>query len=188
MNTFQGGAIYWSPSTGAHVVYGAIGAKYNSLGGPASSLGRPTSDEAGIPGGRVSYFQHGKIVWTPGGGAYVVYAVTQMTMDTGYITFDNGVPVGGWANLAVYADGSYHFTGSFHDSGATSYNDSLVVGLVSTSSVLYTFTHTGHVRERLARRQLGRLGSETLPNGAIRAMGPLPVKKSPPSDLAESPR
>jgi uncharacterized protein with LGFP repeats len=69
MNTFQGGVIYWSPSTGAHVVYGGIGGKYNSLGGPLSFLGLPTSDEMSIPGGRVSYFQHGSIVWSPGGGA-----------------------------------------------------------------------------------------------------------------------
>ena len=70
MNTFQGGAIYWSPGTGAHVVYGGIGALYNSLGGPSSFLGLPTTDELGMPGGRVSYFQYGWIAWTPGGGAY----------------------------------------------------------------------------------------------------------------------
>ena len=70
MNTLQGGAIYWSPGTGANVVYGGIGAKYNSLGGPSSFLGLPTTDELGMPGGRVSYFQHGWIAWTPGGGAY----------------------------------------------------------------------------------------------------------------------
>ena len=77
MNTFQGGAIYWSLATGAHVVYGAIGGLYNSLGGPASFLGLPISDELGIPGGRVSYFQDiGRaIVWTPSRGAYVVYTV-----------------------------------------------------------------------------------------------------------------
>ena len=73
MNTFQYGVIYWSPSTGAHVVYGAIGGLYyNSLGGPTSFLGLPISDELGIPGGRVSYFQHGEILWTPQGGAYAV--------------------------------------------------------------------------------------------------------------------
>jgi uncharacterized protein with LGFP repeats len=73
MNTFQGGTIYWSPSTGAHVVYGAIAAKYNSIGGPTSLLGLPTTDELNLTGasGRVSIFQFGRIVWTPAGGAVV---------------------------------------------------------------------------------------------------------------------
>ena len=66
-------------------------------------------------------------------------------LNTGSITFDNGVPVGGWAQLTVYADGSYNFTGHFHDSGLPNYNDSLVFGLVSTSGTLYTFVHTGHM-------------------------------------------
>src|SRR5271166_6375320 len=70
MNTFQGGAIYWSPTTGAHVVYGAIFALYKSLGGPTSFLGLPTSDEEGIPGGRISFFQNGWIQWSPEGGAF----------------------------------------------------------------------------------------------------------------------
>jgi uncharacterized protein with LGFP repeats len=64
MNTFQGGTIYWSSATGAHVVYGGIGAKYESIGGPASFLGLPTSDELQYgPHGRISYFQHGRIVF-----------------------------------------------------------------------------------------------------------------------------
>jgi uncharacterized protein with LGFP repeats len=75
MNTFQGGAIYWSPWTDAHVVYGVIGGLYNSMGGPRSFLGLPISDEEGIPNGRVSYFQNGEIFWTPSGGAYAVPAV-----------------------------------------------------------------------------------------------------------------
>ena len=70
MNTFQGGAIYWSPTTGAHVVYGAIFALYKSLRGPTSFLGLPTSDEEGIPGGRISFFQNGWIQWSPEGGAF----------------------------------------------------------------------------------------------------------------------
>ena len=76
MNTFQGGAIYWSPSTGAHVVYGGIGAKYNSLGGPAG-YGLPTSDEAnlaGVPGVRVTRFQNGaSLYWSAATGAHAVY-------------------------------------------------------------------------------------------------------------------
>jgi uncharacterized protein with LGFP repeats len=145
MNTFQGGTIYWSPSTGAHVVYGGIGALYNSLGGPTSYLGLPTSDEQGLPASRFTYFQNGKIVWTPQGGANAIPATTQMTFGSD-ITLGGGVPVGGWANLTVSADGSYHFTGHLHDSGFASYNDSVMVGLVSPSGILYTIPpHTGHM-------------------------------------------
>jgi hypothetical protein len=71
MNTFQGGTVYWSggpTGTGAHVVYGAIGAKYASLGGPAA-YGLPTSDEAdvrGVPGARMNTFERGgAIYWSP---------------------------------------------------------------------------------------------------------------------------
>jgi hypothetical protein len=145
-NTFQYGTIYWSPGTGAHVVYGGIGAKYDSLGGPRSFLGLATSDELAMPGGRVSYFQHGKITWTPWGGAVVVPSVTMLgPYNTGNIVLSNGVPVGGWGQLTIYADGSYNFVGHFHDSGFFSYDDSLVFGIRGASGVLYTFTHTGHV-------------------------------------------
>jgi uncharacterized protein with LGFP repeats len=78
MNTFQGGAIYWSPATGAHVAYGAIGAYYNNLGGPTptSGIGLPISDEAdvpGMPGYRVTYFEDAvAIYWSPQTGAYLV--------------------------------------------------------------------------------------------------------------------
>jgi hypothetical protein len=84
MNTFQRGTIYWSAATGAHVVYGDIGAKYASLGGPTSYLGLPAYDEQGIPeGGRVTGFVNGKIWWTPLAGAYAVnqWRVV-MTLDT----------------------------------------------------------------------------------------------------------
>jgi hypothetical protein len=76
MNTFQGGAIYWSPATGAHVVYGAIGAKYNSLGG-AAVYGLPTTDEATVSDAswvRVTDFQNGgAIYWSAATGAHAVY-------------------------------------------------------------------------------------------------------------------
>ena len=69
--TFQGGVIDWSAATGAHVVYGAIGAKYNSLGGSTSFLGLPTTDEAttGSGNGRFNFFQNGIILWSPATGA-----------------------------------------------------------------------------------------------------------------------
>jgi hypothetical protein len=63
-NVFEGGSVYWSPSTGAHEVHGAIRDKYAELGWEAGELGYPTSDEQAVTGGRRSEFQHGAITWT----------------------------------------------------------------------------------------------------------------------------
>ena len=68
---FQGGSIYWHPSTGAHEVHGAIRGKWSSLGWERSFLGYPTSDEQSTEDatGRFSEFQHGSIYWSPATGA-----------------------------------------------------------------------------------------------------------------------
>jgi len=76
MNTFQGGTIYLLPDNSAHVLYGPIAAKYNSVGGPAG-YGLPISDEGnvpGVPGVRVDEFQNGRaIFWSEKTGAHLVY-------------------------------------------------------------------------------------------------------------------
>jgi len=62
------------------------------------------------------------------------------------INFDNGVPVGGWANLTIYPNGNYNFSGHFHDSGATSYNVGLVMAVRNpATNTVFTFSDTGHV-------------------------------------------
>lgn len=67
-------------------------------------------------------------------------------INTGYITFDGGVPVGGWSQLTLFPDGSYVFEGSFHDSGAPSYNDSFVFAIKdNVTNKVYTFSHSGHM-------------------------------------------
>jgi len=84
MKTYQGGVIYWSASTGAHVVYGAIGEEYAATVNATdangqnvqSVLGLPTSDEQdvpGVPGARVVHFSGGDIYWSQGTGAAAVY-------------------------------------------------------------------------------------------------------------------
>ena len=71
-NHFQNGSIYWTPTTGAWAVYGAIRNTWASLGWERSALGYPISDEHDLPGGgRVSNFQHGNICWTPSRGTWV---------------------------------------------------------------------------------------------------------------------
>jgi non-reducing end alpha-L-arabinofuranosidase len=56
-------SIYWTPSTGAQWVHGAIRDKWSSLGWERSQLGYPTSDEFAVSGGRQNTFQHGTITW-----------------------------------------------------------------------------------------------------------------------------
>lgn len=68
----NGSSIYWTGSTGAHVVYGGIRSKWESLGWENSQLGYPTSDEYDVAGGRRSNFQGGTITWDAATGATTV--------------------------------------------------------------------------------------------------------------------
>ena len=65
---FQKGRIYWSPSTGAHVVdQGDIGRKYVALGGSTSALGYPTSSKIKLSNSEyIQYFANGFIAWKNG--------------------------------------------------------------------------------------------------------------------------
>jgi uncharacterized protein with LGFP repeats len=68
-NHFQGGSIYWTPSTGAHEVHGAIRDLWASMGWETSFLGYPVTDEIGTGDSRSSRFQGGHIAWSPAQGA-----------------------------------------------------------------------------------------------------------------------
>ena len=63
--------------------------------------------------------------------------------NSGTITFDNGVPVGGWMTLALFEDGTYNFSGHFHDSGFPSYDVDAVWVIVSSSGKAFTFEVKG---------------------------------------------
>lgn len=87
-NDFDGGSIYWGPTTGAHVVYGAIRDRWLRLK-PLYDLGLPTTDEfdvVGYSGVRRSIFEAGTITWTPWSGARVTalnLPVNPHTMELG---------------------------------------------------------------------------------------------------------
>jgi stage II sporulation protein D len=70
---FEGGAVYWSPASGAHSIRGAIRDAWARQGWETGRLGYPTSDEYAVAGGRRSDFQGGSITWTPTGGAVLTY-------------------------------------------------------------------------------------------------------------------
>ncbi len=68
----QGGVIYWSARTGAHVVRGAILERWRSLGAQTGVLGYPTGDDVAVPGGFKTDFAGGSIYWSPATGARLV--------------------------------------------------------------------------------------------------------------------
>lgn len=60
---FQGGSVYWTPSTGAHEVRGALRDAWLARGGARGVLGYPVSDEYAVPSGRESDFTGGYLRW-----------------------------------------------------------------------------------------------------------------------------
>lgn len=85
---FSDGKVFFSPADGAHLIYGAVLDKYESLGGPADSdLGFPNSDTVA---GRVGPKSRGStfgasdkpaIFWTPENGAWAVRGAINAAWD-----------------------------------------------------------------------------------------------------------
>ncbi|MFP5218164.1 MAG: S8 family serine peptidase [Actinomycetes bacterium] len=71
-NHFERGSVYWTPTTGAHEVRGAIRQHWASSGWEAGPLGYPTTDEYAVYGGRATDFEHGRIRWDAATGAVTV--------------------------------------------------------------------------------------------------------------------
>jgi hypothetical protein len=69
----------------------------------------------------------------------------QLDFDWNPIVFGGGVPVGGYAHVTIRSDGTYSFTGHFHDSGALEYYMQLVWVVKDSKNIAYTFEHQGHV-------------------------------------------
>jgi len=83
--SFTNGTIFFSPSTGAHVVRGEILRAYLGAGGPTGRLGFPTGDEstsgagpAVTGGGLLTEFQNGTITWlNQGNGTFAATVTTR---------------------------------------------------------------------------------------------------------------
>jgi hypothetical protein len=110
-----GASIYWTPSTGAWSIHGAIRAKWASLGWEQSFMGYPTTDETGTPDG-VGRFNHfssqdgfgASIYWTPSTGAWSIHGAIRARWAfmgwerscLGYpVTDEFGIPNGRQSNL-----------------------------------------------------------------------------------------
>jgi hypothetical protein len=70
---FQGGAIIWSPASGARISIGSIRGAWAASGFESGPLGYPTSNEVcGLRnGGCYQNYQGGAIIWSPASGARI---------------------------------------------------------------------------------------------------------------------
>ncbi|QXG77515.1 hypothetical protein KUM42_08450 [Modestobacter sp. L9-4] len=96
---YRNGTVYWSPSTGAWAVRGAIRDHYRALGGPAGELGFPVTDELPTPDG-IGALNHfagsggASIYWSPATGAHEVQgAIRDRWAATGWEKGPLGYPV-----------------------------------------------------------------------------------------------
>lgn len=71
---FQGGSVYWTRATGAHVLHGAVRDAWARAGWEQGALGYPTTDLTRTPDGRGQYahFQRGAVYSSAVGGARVL--------------------------------------------------------------------------------------------------------------------
>jgi hypothetical protein len=69
----------------------------------------------------------------------------EVHFDDNSITFGDGAPVGGSAHLVLRSNGSFTFSGHFHDSGATEHNVNLFWGIKDLASRVFTVQQSGHV-------------------------------------------
>jgi len=136
---YQGGVIFYSKDTGAHVMYGAILDRYKALGGPGTSgLGFPTNDETGTgdKNGRFSDFsapEGAAIYWNPQWGASVIKGrVLEAWRQSGAVTGPFGYPS---ADTSI-ADGVQ--TGKFVGPEGTEIQWSQAAGLVTIPAALAT--------------------------------------------------
>ena len=114
----QGGAVYWSSATGAHVVRGDILATWRQWGAESGGLGYPTGDDAAAPnGGYLTTFRGGTVWWSPDTGARVMrgavlerYVAVGGPAALGYPTADDGAAPGGRGAKAALEGGAIYWS------------------------------------------------------------------------------
>ncbi|WP_427018618.1 polysaccharide deacetylase family protein [Pseudarthrobacter sp. P1] len=88
--TFQNGAVYWSPATGAHTITGGIRQTWGVYQSEAGRMGYPATDEVGglRSGGVYQMFQGGAIIWSPATGSHISVGANRQTWSR--FGFENG--------------------------------------------------------------------------------------------------
>lgn len=127
-NSFQnaGDHIYWSPTTGAQEIGGAIFDHWGTSGYETGPLGYPTTDEVVTPDGtrRYNNFVGGSIVWSPSDGAITKLYPVESTLPTNpqpgsYGSYSMDLPVQGgvWTTQQVASEVVNHIDQYFTFTG-----------------------------------------------------------------------
>lgn len=114
-------SLFWSPTTGAHVIYGYIRNKYAAMGFERGPQGYPTTDELDTSSGRGRFnnMQGGTLIWRRGTTeAFAVYGWIydkwgQTGWDTGFLGFpttDEGGCPDGVGRFNHFEGGSIYWT------------------------------------------------------------------------------
>lgn len=120
---FQGGAIYWTPQTGAVPVTKAMLGRYRAIGGPTSPLRLAVGPERDgtVAGSKVQNFQSGRMYWSSQtGGQEVLGAILMRYLGLGGESSWLGLPTTGELAGPVAGSRVSHFqNGSIYWSPAT---------------------------------------------------------------------
>ncbi|MCF6744598.1 hypothetical protein E9529_09950 [Blastococcus sp. KM273128] len=119
---FQGGALYWSPATGAKAVSGFLWSRWASLGYEGGWLGYPAGDvRCGLKdGGCYQLYQGGALYWSPATGAKAVSgylwdrwaAMGYEGGRLGYPTTDVTCGLRGGGCYQIYQGGGVYWSGA----------------------------------------------------------------------------
>ncbi|MGY1715089.1 hypothetical protein ACI78R_11575 [Geodermatophilus sp. SYSU D01106] len=124
MQNYTNGAIYWSPATGARVVwFGAVNDKWASYRWEGGPVGYPVGDGlCGLAGGGCfQAFEGGSLYWSPATGAHFITAVIRDKWGAlGYEFGSLGYPINDQTTTPNGAAQYVHFQrGSIYWSAAT---------------------------------------------------------------------
>ena len=143
---YQGGAVIWSPTTGAQISAGAIRTTWAGTGFENGFLGYPTTDEVGglKDGGAYQMYQGGAVVWSPKTGAHIsVGGIRTVWAGTGFETGFLGYPmtdeVGGLKDGGVY---------QMYQGGAVVWSPT-TGAFISTGGIRTAWASTGFENSRL---------------------------------------
>ena len=155
--SFAGGTVYWSPTSGARVMNGPIYDRFLRTGYEGGPLGWPTSDVLPTGGrdGTYQTYQNGAVYWSPSRGAKAVEggiferwaAQGHETGPLGWPTIDTSPTAGGVGRWQSFTGGTVYWSAA---SGAR----------VMSGPIYDRFVRTGY--------EGGRLGwptSDVLPTG-----------------------